>query len=161
MAHRWLLLQPDEDGNPCRWLGEDELEDRLANAADYGVPWSITTNHIRVRKDTPTASANFFAIRTVCANPTAGVILRNSSLSSGDWSFSRGEGSSGDRVVIWSPCIDMGEVPRLAPENLAAAVALATIPYPVVTSAEEEAFADAVLHLRDLGGNGLFYWRVG
>jgi len=55
----------------------------------------------------------------------------------------------------------MGEVPRLAPENLAAAVALATIPYPVVTSAEEEAFADAVLQLRDLGGNGLFYWRVG
>jgi hypothetical protein len=130
-------------------------------AADYGAPWSTTTNHIRVRKVTPTASANFFAIRTVCANPTAGVILRNSSLSSGDWSFSRGEGSSGDRVVIWSPCIGMGEVPRLAPENLAAATVLATIPYPVVISAEEEAFADAVLQLSALHGTELFYWSVG
>jgi len=130
-------------------------------AADYGAPWGIITNHIRVRKDTPTASANFFAIRTVCANPTAGVILRNSSLSSGDWSFSRGEGAGGDRVVIWSPCIGMGEVPRLAPENLAAATALATIPYPVVTSAEEEAFADAVLQLSALHGTELFYWSVG
>lgn len=37
MAHRWLLIEPDEDGNPCSWLTETELEDRLANAADYGV----------------------------------------------------------------------------------------------------------------------------
>lgn len=130
-------------------------------AADYGAPWNIITNHIRVRTDRPTALANAFAIRTVCKNPTAGVMLRNSSLSTGDWSFARGEGSSGDRAVIWSPCLGMGEVPRLAPENAAAATALATVPYPVVTNAEEEAFADAVLQLPALSGTELFYWSVG
>jgi hypothetical protein len=140
-------------------------------ATDYGKPWKIVTNHIRVQAFKPTALANFFKIRTVCANPTAGVILRNSSSSNGDWSFSRGEGESGDRVVIWSPCIGMGEVPRLAPENLEAANALETIPYPVVTSAEEdfakeEAFADGALQLPAYDGGQLsdprlFYWRVG
>lgn len=133
-------------------------------AEDYGKPWNIATGHIRIRKDTPSASSNSWVMRTVCANPTAGVILRNTALLNGQWSSLRGEGASGDRVVIWSPCLGMGEVPRLLPENAAAATVLGTIPYPVVTSAAEEAFADAVLALpappQESAKTALYYWVV-
>jgi hypothetical protein len=133
-------------------------------AEDYGKPWGIKTGHIRIRKDTPSASANSWVIRTVCKNPTAGVILRNTAVSGGQWSCLRGEGSFGDRIVIWSPCLGMGEVPRLLPENAPAAEVLATVPYPVVTSAAEEAFANAVLALaappQGSTQTPLYYWVV-
>ena len=34
---RWLILVPDEDGNPTRWLSHQDLERMLAVVADHGI----------------------------------------------------------------------------------------------------------------------------
>ncbi len=33
----WLLIRPDEDGNPCRWLDDNSVRELLANPRDHGV----------------------------------------------------------------------------------------------------------------------------
>jgi hypothetical protein len=137
------------------------LIDGLASytANDYGDPWGIVTNHIRVRNASTSGTANLFYVITSCAKKTAGVIIVNSAAGTGDRCYSRGEGSSGDRLVIWSPCIEQGHVPQLIPENANAQTSLANVPLPVVTDADDEAYADCVLELPTLTSGELYTWR--
>lgn len=44
---QWLLLRPDEDGNPTRWLTQDELDELLANADEYGIDNWISPNNMK------------------------------------------------------------------------------------------------------------------
>lgn len=34
---RWVLLKPDEDGNPAKWLTQAELAELLADPSQWGV----------------------------------------------------------------------------------------------------------------------------
>jgi hypothetical protein len=38
----WLLIRPDEDGNPCRWLDDNDVRELLANPRDHGVETFLT-----------------------------------------------------------------------------------------------------------------------
>lgn len=47
-----MLIQPDEDGNPVRFLDQQKLDNLLANPADYGIkrflpeiPTDMDTNY--------------------------------------------------------------------------------------------------------------------
>ncbi len=40
---RYILIQPDEDGNPIRWLSEAEVKDIKQLMEDYGVDKFITS----------------------------------------------------------------------------------------------------------------------
>lgn len=39
---KYILIQPDEDGNPITWLDDNEVEDLIQLKEDYGVKEFLT-----------------------------------------------------------------------------------------------------------------------
>jgi hypothetical protein len=90
---------------------------------DYGAPFSVVTNHLRVRRAVASATVNAFSVATVCANPTAGVLLETSA----GICQSRGEGTTNTATVLWSPDATLSTVAGLeAADDPALAVLLAS-----------------------------------
>ncbi len=138
------------------------LIDNLANyvCTDYGADWSATTQHLKIRYATTQTTANFFYVETTTANKNAGVVLGNNSGAFGNLCYARGEDP--DKIVIWSPCCRIGEIPIITPENAAAATALQLgQPYPVWVDAYQDAGCCVQLQFPSgaLTGTELFQWR--
>lgn len=105
------------------------LIDAQANfdCADYGTPWGVTSNHLRIRYATANTTRNLFYVETTTARPTAGVVLSNNTTANPQRCYSRGEGV--DNVVCWSPLWMLGyDYAQMFPLNAAAQTALATPP---------------------------------
>lgn len=68
---KWLLIQPDEDGNPCSWLNERELATLLA---DPRGTFGVRTFLDRVPDETdpnywPEGSALLLSVAVVVPRP--------------------------------------------------------------------------------------------
>jgi hypothetical protein len=130
-------------------------------AYDYGAPWDITTYHIRLRWATTSTTPNLFSVESKCRNKTAGVVLTNGGGSSPTICSSKGEGAN--KVVIWSPCIRINEVPVLTAENADAAAAIALgAPYPVSADSALEETCCVVMQLGagEIDSAASFQWRL-
>jgi pectate lyase-like protein len=104
------------------------LINNIANigAEDYGTSFGVATNHIRVRWDISSNTANLFYITATTANKTAGVILPNGGDADLDKTFSRGEAiaDGAKRTVVWSPLADRHKAAQLIADNAHAATLL-------------------------------------
>jgi hypothetical protein len=89
------------------------------------------------------------------------VVLTNGGGSSPTICSSKGEGAN--KVVIWSPCIRINEVPVLTAENADAAAAIALgAPYPVSADSALEETCCVVMQLGagEIDSAASFQWRL-
>lgn len=47
----WILLQPDEDGNPVRVLDDDELQELLDNPEEHGIQRFLDGEFLDINTD--------------------------------------------------------------------------------------------------------------
>lgn len=87
----------------------------VLTAADYGAPWTITTDHILVRS--AAAGATQFDIRRSCANATAGVLLINDNYPALRCISQGGQVAPFNRTVIWSPVAQQYAAVQLIADN--------------------------------------------
>jgi hypothetical protein len=139
------------------------LIEALANytCADYGAPYTVTTQHLRIRRSVASTTANLFAVTSNALNPTALVMLRNSA--GGHTSCqSRGEETGagvGALSVIWSPCCAYTGGVTLWPDNAAGQTLLQANGYRSV-KAQNDAGACEVVNHGDAAGTETFRWAV-
>lgn len=106
------------------------LIDGVSNidAADYGAPWSITTNHIRVRK--AAAGTSGFQVQPATTRRTAGVVLPNGGTGgSAMLCNAMGGQVTGSHVVVWSQAVDLKAAVSLIPLDSASAGLMASAGY--------------------------------
>lgn len=130
--------------------------------ADYGAPFTVTTNHIKVRRSTVSSTTDLFAVSVSTLNPTALVLLRNSSAPHTTCN-SRGEdGGAGvnDKSVIWSPLADWRAALLFHAENADGATLLQANGYYVIKNSGLDGGCDEVVNHGDAAGTEVFRWAV-
>lgn len=141
------------------------LIEALANytCADYGLPWTITTQHLKIRRSAASTAADQFAVSVSTLYPTALALLRNST-GTHLTCLSRGEESGagvGDAMVVWSPLASyIGHV-NLTAENTAARALLQANGFYVQKNAGRDAGCNEVVRSGDAAGTEQFRWSIG
>lgn len=138
------------------------LIDALATIAcvDYGTPWSITTDHLKINSESASTTADLFSVTTSTASPTALVMLPNT-ISPHTTAASRGQATGGpvlDKTVVWSPlCSQVGGVALVA--NNAAAKTILAGSFYTVKSSLNAGSCEVLLH-NATGGTEDFRWTI-
>ena len=129
------------------------------NCVDYGDPWSITTQHLKISRDT--AAAGAFTIDRTVTNKTAFVTLKNGTGGDPARSIARGsEAAPGQLTLVWSPMIQNHSVVTLVAEESTAATLLAANSYFEDTKTTDDAGCVLKLNHGNVAGTEEFRWAI-
>lgn len=131
---------------------------------DYGADFSpsMVTEHVRIRLATTSTTADLFTVQTETLNPTALVVLRNSSVAH-DVCHSRGEqdgGGDNDKSVVWSPVAAWTSCVNFVADNADAQTLLATDGYRIDKNGGLDAGCNETVIHGDAAGTERFRWGI-